>query len=182
MITCTKCKIEQDESNFYKDKRRVNGLRSWCISCSKEDNRKREPIYNLKRQEYRTSHKEELRKIKKTYYEENKEKILESNRQWRQTINGRLLSYQISAKARNLEWSLTKEDFELLWNNNCHYCGEKINGIGIDRIDSKQGYKINNVVPCCQGCNVLKLDYGYEEFTTRIYKIYNNLKLWNIEK
>ena len=182
MITCTKCKDEKDESEFYKDSRRKNGLRSWCISCQKEDNRKREGSYNEMRREYRKNHKEESKSAHREYYKENKEKILSMNRNWRQTTNGRLLSYQISAKKRNVDWQLTKDEFLSFWGKNCHYCGEKIIGIGIDRIDSKNGYNMSNVVPCCYGCNIIKMDYTYQEFIERVIKIYNNLSLCNIMK
>jgi len=40
----------------------------------------------------------EYRANKRKYYKNNREKILEGNRKWRQTFNGRLLSYIRSAK------------------------------------------------------------------------------------
>ena len=33
MIVCTKCKIEKDESEFYRVKAKRNGRKSWCRSC-----------------------------------------------------------------------------------------------------------------------------------------------------
>ena len=182
MKTCTKCKIEQDESNFYSDSRRRDKLRSWCKSCQAKDTKKREPKYNEHRRKYRLEHKDEYREKKKIYYRGNKEQILSGNSKWRQTLNGRLLSYVRSAKKRNIDWNISKDEFESYWGKNCHYCGEKIDGIGIDRIDSNIGYVTSNIVPCCYQCNIIKMDYTYDEFIGKIIQIYNNLKLWENTK
>ena len=68
----------------------------------------------------------------------------------------------------------------------CHYCGtagsikylDKVSGKiyyrnGIDRINSSNGYTLENVVPCCSYCNRMKMDLGYNEFLHLIEKIYN---------
>lgn len=45
----------------------------------------------------------------------------------------------------------------------CHYCGHSHPaGIGIDRVDSRVGYKLGNVVPCCAECNMLMGDIPAE--------------------
>ena len=182
MKTCTKCKTDKDESEFYSDKRRPDGLRCWCKTCHKLDAVKREPNYNEHRRKYRLEHKDEFREKKKIYYRNNKEQILSGNSKWRQTLNGRLLSYVRAAKQRNIEWKLTKSEFESYWGKNCHYCGEKLDGIGIDRINSNIGYVTENIVPCCYQCNIAKMDYTYDEFIDKIIKIYKNLKLWENTK
>lgn len=182
MLVCTKCKIEKTESEFYKDKRRKNGLRSWCISCQNDDNKKREKNYNQTRKDYRETHKDEYRKLKKDYYIKNRESLLSVNSKWRQTLNGRWSTYRNDAKHRKIKWELTKEEFSSFWNNVCDYCGEQVNGIGIDRVDSKLGYCKTNVVPCCSLCNTIKLNLTYEEFIGQIIKVYENLNLCNIKK
>ena len=35
---------------------------------------------------------------------------------------------------------------------------------GIDRVDSRKGYFLGNLVPCCDMCNYSKNDYTLEEF------------------
>ncbi len=50
------------------------------------------------------------------------------------------------------------------WGRDCHYCGDEINGVGIDRVDSNIGYQMENIVPCCYQCNITKMDYSYNEF------------------
>jgi len=92
--------------------------------------------------------------------------------------------YKDSAKVRNLEFLLTKEEFKEITSKNCYYCSAKpikqkekncfggYLGNGIDRKDNKKGYNIENCLPCCNICNRAKLDLKYEQFMEWI----NNLK------
>lgn len=177
MKLCTKCKLEKSIEDFYKDNRKKDGLRSWCKECQLEDNRSRESKYNEARRKYREEHKEECRENKRKYYKENKDKILISNSKWRQTLNGKWLSYKESAKKRKLDWKLTKKEFKSFWNRDCFYCNSFIEGIGIDRKDNSLGYEIENCVPCCSICNTMKMDLTIDDFTNQIIKIWKNLIL-----
>lgn len=99
--------------------------------------------------------------------------------------------YIKSARARGYEFNLTEEETVKLFKDNCHYCGEspsnrtgkQIGKIvptnGIDRKDNSIGYSIDNCVPCCKYCNKMKLYHSYEDFTSHILKIANNLKKEN---
>lgn len=180
MKTCSKCKIEKNYSDFHKSsiKKNRDGYRSWCKSCIKIDNSLRESRYKGTRKKYREEHKTDLAENKRIYYLNNREKVLKTNSNYRTSLNYRYISYKNNAKHRNIDWSLTKEEFEILWNKDCHYCGAEIATIGIDRVDSKIGYITSNIVPCCSICNTIKLDFTYTEFTQQIIKIYNFLKLW----
>lgn len=142
----------------------------------KQDNAKREPKYNQTRGDYRKNNSEEYRNSKKRYYANNKKEILESNRNWRGTFKGRLSTYKRGALSRNVDWSLTDKEFESFYNLNCYYCNTKIEGVGIDRLNSEKGYNIPNCVPCCYQCNVMKMDYSLEEFTNKIEKIWESIK------
>lgn len=42
---------------------------------------------------------------------------------------------------------------------------------GIDRIDSKKGYELNNCVPCCTECNLSKSDRSKEEFISHARRV-----------
>ena len=44
---------------------------------------------------------------------------------------------------------------------------------GIDRLNSKLGYFLDNCVPCCATCNTMKMSLGEKEFITHINKISN---------
>lgn len=175
MKTCTKCKEEKKITEFYKDKRREDGLKSWCKSCHLEDNRKRESEYKNTRKEYRQT--EVYKQIKRDYYKKNKDKILTENKAWTQTFSGRLFSYKRSAEQRDIDWLLTEEQFKMFWRKSCSYCGDIIETIGIDRIDSNKPYEIDNCKSCCSECNRMKMELSEENFLKMIKKIYDNLKL-----
>lgn len=98
-------------------------------------------------------------------------------------LNYMFAQYRKSASQRNFTFALTIEDFRLLIDKECHYCGtgptlkafgenrmaeRNVNGnfiyTGIDRKDSKQGYHNENCVTCCKTCNFAKNDMTYEAF------------------
>lgn len=111
-----------------------------------------------------------------------KEKV--SLREKESLLNVLLYQYKRNAKTRNLEFSISKEQFVQLINSNCSYCGIKPNRIfihnhcigklvynGIDRIDNKIGYTIDNSKPCCKKCNFAKRTMTIEEFQKKIKDI-----------
>ena len=74
----------------------------------------------------------------------------------------------------------------------CYYCGSnptlrhfKVYGAsdhgidfeynGIDRFDNSRGYDLDNCVPCCGVCNVMKSTLTYRDFKLHISKIFNHL-------
>jgi 5-methylcytosine-specific restriction endonuclease McrA len=102
-------------------------------------------------------------------------------------INQIILSYKRHAKTRGFAWGLTFTDVSNIINKPCHYCGilnsnKKItknckDGFcynGIDRVNSKKDYTIDNVVPCCDFCNKAKGSKTKEEFLSWVKRIYKN--------
>jgi hypothetical protein len=93
-------------------------------------------------------------------------------------------NYQRSAKKRNIEFKLTKEQFLSLIERDCHYCNKTpsqiinkvANGIikynGVDRVDNSKGYEIGNVVACCKICNRAKDVMSEDEFLDWIRSVY----------
>lgn len=82
------------------------------------------------------------------------------------TIKMRMKTGIGGAKRRGYEWSISQEQFELLVQNVCHYCAGSLPpcGSGLDRKDNDKGYTMDNVVPCCKVCNLIKGDrLTYEE-------------------
>lgn len=89
-------------------------------------------------------------------------------------------------RARELEFNLTREEFEELIEDNCYYCGIKPNTKaeknkqtffwnGIDRLDSSKGYTKNNCVTCCKDCNKAKCEMSEEDFKMFIKRVYEHL-------
>lgn len=97
--------------------------------------------------------------------------------------------YRNNAVNRNIIFNLTKEYFIKLCKQNCYYCGDlpienktsKRNNnsdvpclyTGVDRIDSKIGYEIDNCIPCCSICNIMKNKFSKDIFFNKIKDIYN---------
>ncbi len=93
--------------------------------------------------------------------------------------------YKIGAKKRGLEFDLSNDQFREITKQNCYYCGQKPSNIqksksghgdfvynGIDRIDNNTGYMIENCVPCCAICNIMKRDSSKIDFLNKIKDIY----------
>lgn len=49
-----------------------------------------------------------------------------------------------------------------IFNSKCEYCGGT-DMIGADRIDNTKGHSIDNIVPCCYRCNVIKNTFFTKE-------------------
>lgn len=95
-------------------------------------------------------------------------------------------TYRISARKRNLVFSIDKDNFYSLVIKPCHYCGAqptqvvnyKNNGDflynGLDRLNSSRGYTLDNVVTCCKTCNYAKRSMTVDEFSSWINRVYDN--------
>ena len=96
--------------------------------------------------------------------------------------NRLLRQYVRNAKERSLPWELGDDHFFLLTQSPCHYCGspprrskQPTSGQhalrtgtyvynGVDRLNNAQGYRPDNVVPCCIYCNRAKNNETLAEF------------------
>lgn len=112
----------------------------------------------------------------KLYRKNNKQEVREYKSEWRKTIVSRFGSYKGGAKKRKLKFSLSIQFFSDNWNKECAYCGEEIQGIGLDRIDNSKGYTEDNVANCCEMCNRMKLTYSKQDFIYKCKQIYDNAK------
>lgn len=108
------------------------------------------------------------------FNEDNDKDTYEIRRVFNRTMN--------AVHSRGRLFELDFHHFKTLMSSDCFYCktppslyktGCKRNGI--DRIDSKEGYIIGNVVSCCYKCNVMKSDLSKQDFKDHIEKIYNNI-------
>ena len=75
------------------------------------------------------------------------------------SMAGRYRRAKERAAKRNLEFALTREEFEAITIRPCHYCGSTTRpsrGSGIDRVDNLKGYTVQNSVPACTLCNTVK--------------------------
>lgn len=94
--------------------------------------------------------------------------------------------YRIRATTKlDVPFELSLADFAMLSRRDCHYCGappamlarmgRSLPGQplanGVDRVDSRNGYKLSNCVPCCTNCNEMKLDRSVDDFLEHVRKI-----------
>lgn len=79
--------------------------------------------------------------------------------------------YKANAKKRGIEFRLSKEEFNSFWQQPCEYCGDNINTIGLDRIDSNECYNIENIKVCCEICNKMKMALPKEIFIAHCQKV-----------
>ena len=107
-----------------------------------------------------------------------KEGVTERNKAKSKNVaceNTFLSQYKLSAKKRNLQWGLSRERFIYIVYKPCFYCGKEsslvkraknqiIKTNGVDRLDNKIGYTVENSVPCCRQCNRAKFVLSQKEF------------------
>lgn len=91
---------------------------------------------------------------------------------WPKNINPDYKRYIIAAKNKNKLFEFTQEEFILLINQDCNYCGTPI-AKEIDKINPKGHYTKNNSVLCCKMCNTMKFIYSVDDFLKHISKIYH---------
>lgn len=99
------------------------------------------------------------------------------------------LSVVRRCKKGKIKNNISLDDYEKIIKQNCYYCGEppkKISylnknrialksdfyGNGVDRINSLGNYDVDNCVPCCTQCNIMKMSYTKDEFFSKIKIIY----------
>lgn len=144
---CPKCKRELPATSefFGNDKKSKDKLQYQCRKCQKE---------------YRENHKEE---------------IAERHKKYSKTSIGIYAKTKARAKARNIPFKFTKEEF-VKWyeqqKQQCVYCDilkellkplelgrkDQRNHLTIDRKNNNKGYVIDNICLACDKCNTVKND------------------------
>jgi len=113
--------------------------------------------------------------------EDNKKQILKDKEErkdkgkhrlkYKQNLPPKYKAYIARANKKGLEFKLSIEEFFKLISGTCSYCGSEASTI--DRIDSKQGYTIENCTPCCCHCNTMKWSYSVKDFKKQVERIYH---------
>lgn len=91
------------------------------------------------------------------------------------TLPTRYRNYLRRALKRKLPFELSLEYFEELCTGVCEYCGG--DAYGVDRVHPDKGYTMENSVPCCKTCNMMKYTYSQEKFLNQIKNIHDYLNL-----
>ena len=92
-----------------------------------------------------------------------------------------MLLYRLSvakhrAKKRKILFDLSLDQYTNLIKEACYYCetitfGIEV-GVGLDRINPKDGYTLSNVLPCCGDCNTHRYNsWTVEEMKAAIFAV-----------
>lgn len=101
---CSKCKEEQEQSDFHKDRTKNDGRSATCKSCAKKRSKtyyhantdkvkkyrqnNKEKI-DITRKKYVAENKEKIASVKKDYAERNKEHLAKAKKKWRENNKDR---------------------------------------------------------------------------------------------
>jgi len=94
----------------------------------------------------------------------NPEKVNARRRRYRRSYPATYIvqdSKQADRRHGRLGNDLTKELVEELIRDGCQYCGEKNVRMTLDRIDNRMAHTIENVIPACIRCNLLRGSMPY---------------------
>ena len=86
------------------------------------------------------------------------------------------MDYKRRAIRKQLEFSLTNDEFNQLTLQECYICGKKSTRThknGVDRYDNTSGYTLDNCRSCCGECNYMKCEYSYDDLFDKLKLIYN---------
>ena len=104
-------------------------------------------------------------------------------------------AYLRAAKNRDLSFLLSEDDFFVISQKDCYFCGrgpsnkmhlkwssgprkgeprvgKEFTYNGVDRLDNNVGYESHNCVPCCVDCNRAKRDLTVQEFFDLISRVF----------
>jgi 5-methylcytosine-specific restriction endonuclease McrA len=85
-----------------------------------------------------------------------------------------------NALCRGISWDINEIEYEeIIKIGSCFYCGGLLPeaGSALDRVDSKLGYMLKNLVPCCTSCNHIKTDSSLEQLEMIVERLKEAIKI-----
>jgi hypothetical protein len=176
-VRCEDCLEKEREKSNKKYKERQENL-NICLGCGKEIQELLDG-FRMKVQRCLSCY-EKLRKVEETRGPRDRNYLVEN----KANIDKYLASYIQCARNRNIAFELTKENFESLVSMACYYCAyyNEDEVIGIDRLNSKKHYTLDNCVACCKMCNFMKGTLSRNTFILQAHKIANKFPVNEIIK
>lgn len=116
------------------------------------------------------------------------DKSMRRNDEW-PAIKKSFISIKSNARSRNIDFSISENEYFDIAKENCFYCGippaEKLPPKewqpsawvhGLDRVDNSKGYRVENCVSCCYQCNWAKRDLSLSEWEKWISRLLEKRK------
>jgi hypothetical protein len=144
---------------------------------SRAKNVEKKRAYNRKHnREWCAANREEARARCHRWAAANPEKSKARYHARQRSIDGQYSSMLSSAKERDLEVSITKEEFSIMRNSPCFYCNGALpeTGSGLDRVNNSNGYTKDNCRPCCTDCNLAKRQMSETQFKDWLHRIFKH--------
>lgn len=129
----------------------------------KKDNHDKVAEYCLRHRAGMMEQKGEQYWVEKAEYvaewrKQNPENVKITNSKRKASLDAKLSYYKYRASKSGIKWELMDEEAFEYFKGKCHFCGiepgESNNGI--DRLNNSIDYVSNNVVSCCEMCNMIK--------------------------
>lgn len=132
------------------------------------------------KRQYRIANYAKLIAQERAAWYRNRDKNLISMRNHKYSPKGRWAYMKDDAKKRELICTISLNDYTKLIQNPCYYCERTLPSsrcTGLDRIDNSKGYEVENVLPCCGECNVIRCNKLTVEETKVVITA-----LWNFRR
>lgn len=166
MRKCCKCHEIKAKKYFYKDSRRASGVQPKCKECTNKDNK-------TKRQ---SSSRRDL-VVRRKWAEENREKLREQDRQYRENNRDKRNASEGRRRARKLSLpnTLTSDEYSEIkeyFSNLCAICERVFEHMDhfIPLSSGHGGTTFENMVPMCSRCNLSKKDRNPFEWSITLDK------------
>lgn len=174
---CSKCEIEKDIDCFYNRKTSKDGKRSSCKNCDSEDIKKwrennKEKV-KLQKQKYLKKYSQKNLDRGKKYRQENKEKTLSRNRNWRKNNIDYHKEYFEKNKFKISQKNSLRKKHDILYKLSAHY-RSKLNKI-LGKSKNKTSFEIIGCSP-----NQLK-EHLQNQFTDGMCWDNHGLFGWHID-
>lgn len=159
---------EQQRQNYQKNRTEI--LTKMSI-YGKEWYKKNKAEKDAKNRAWGENNKEKRVKHVQKYVSKNKEKVRLYNKQFDKGLNGK---YRLVLSRHKSRWTcqcISLDEFTKIVQRSCTYCGGENITKGIDRVDNKEGYTVENSKSCCKQCNYMKNNLTVENFLNHIKKI-----------
>lgn len=159
MRKCNKCEKYKEYSEFYKDSRREDGLRTQCIECMNLQNyewrSKNQQRYSEIQQKWRENNREKQNEYTKDWYCRNKERKLSNNRTWLERNPNYMKQWRENNKEHCLEYG--REYAKSRYNNEPLYALADLCRGRIYKALINNGFTKKNKTEDMLGCSFEKL-------------------------